>query len=169
MSDSPREPVREVFDPCPVSVCVCRHATGQVCGEVAVRGLAQGESGPGRNAWGQPIDPVDAPVATFDVPADQIPALAGVYEPVRLYRADRGRPAVAEIVKAKLVLIAARAGNSDEGFRVDSRAGRWDRLGHCGQQIDPMPQTGRQQLFEFGKGPYLAESDDGWVRRARVD
>jgi len=59
------------------------------------------------DAWCQSVDAVGAPVVTFDVPRDQIPALAGVHEPMRFHCPDRGGPVVALIVEAKLVLIAA--------------------------------------------------------------
>ncbi len=112
--------------------------------------LERAEPRPGRHARADPIDPERAPVLAVVVPGDEVPALAGIDDPVRLDPPLRdGVPAI-RVVEPQPQALAAQPGELGEHRRIDGRAAPPpDVDGDLLEGADLAPKPGRQHLLQL--------------------
>ena len=59
------------------------------------------------------------PIFATEIPGNQVPAISGMHQPVRLYDARAWRPGAIVIVEPNAFMIAAGASDRREPFGVD--------------------------------------------------
>ena len=125
-----------------------------VGGHVIRRRRAWREAGAGQAQ--RPLDPVQAegpPVAAAGVPGQQIPAVRGVHQPVRLDVAG-GDAAAALVAQPQLPLVPAGRRDRGQKFGVHGAgrgSGERERGGVKGRDL--VPEPGRQHRLELGQRP----------------